>query len=500
MFCNQCGASLPDGSAFCNACGAKLITFDNGYAQQSYEQGNIQQSYDRQPYTQPQYATHQEPQTYAQSQGYGGNKKPSHKKKPASGKKKGLIIGSSIAAVLIVAAVIVLVVVKPFKSKNEEEKYKTPTPFDKISYDMTRSEGISRYGTPDSADGHSQFCEDIYNYEFMNVVGELRIYYVTNPDDPYNVDSSTFSYADWRFDDDMESSGGYDTFLTLKSNLSEIEEIMQEFVGADGVWYTDTDIEYLEIAWINSEALKLRKDYASNVCLEVEEDDNCIDIYFEYIPRDRYEDIQKHLDGVNNTEYDDYDTPATTEDMVEEITEQETTEQVTTEEETTDIGNSSEGMEAVTADEFTKLPFLYLEKGSDPSGVHNYLGEPHHTEYSNDWLYEFYEYEYSGIDGTLYVVYDSYNKINMGFWININVNDATVDSRFDENVSSGKFNSDFSIFEESLKTSIGLERDTFNESESEINIMYGNEYTDKTIWIWYRKNNEELEIGYFYFG
>lgn len=40
MFCNKCGANLPDGTTFCPNCGAPM---QNGYQQNGYQQNGYQQ-------------------------------------------------------------------------------------------------------------------------------------------------------------------------------------------------------------------------------------------------------------------------------------------------------------------------------------------------------------------------------------------------------------------------------------------------------------------------
>lgn len=159
--------------------------------------------------------------------------------------------------------------------------------------------------------------------------------------------------------------------------------------------------------------------------------------------------------------------------------------------------------EVVTAQEFTNLPLLFIQKGCDQAGVHYLLGEPHHTEIENSGnLYEFFEYEYSGIDGTIYVSYFSEdNTVAFGLWTNININDATIDARImHDDVHSGRFNDDFSKLEESIMTSTGAEQKYFDEDESGfISIRYENQDNGDSIWIYYNKNIGKIEIGLLYF-
>ena len=175
-----------------------------------------------------------------------------------------------------------------------------------------------------------------------------------------------------------------------------------------------------------------------------------------------------------------------------------TTENTTESEEKKDNDVISD-TEAVTAKEFTDLPLIFLQKGTDSAGVHYQLGTPHHTEISNGYLYEFFEYEYSGIDGTIYVAYPEDNDIfAFGLWTNININDATVDARNDDTVFIGRFNDDLSILEGSIKTSTGAEQSYYYDESGVKSIGYENKDNGTSIWITYNNNTGKIEVGIFY--
>lgn len=163
MFCNECGASLKEGSVFCSSCGAKVKTIEcmqPGYTETSYNQQpqtnyvmpqytvdnqaqNItdyqQQSDYNQPqyttgyqqqsdYNQPQYMTdYQQPQSDYSSMQYSMSNPPIQDNNVLSeadaASNKKLIIALSVISTLILAAIVAIIIifVVPKKTKDDSE-------------------------------------------------------------------------------------------------------------------------------------------------------------------------------------------------------------------------------------------------------------------------------------------------------------------------------------------------------------------------------------------
>lgn len=110
MFCQNCGAQLPDNAAFCNYCGSPMQQPQQQIQYQQYQQPQQQVQY--QQYQQPQqYAQYQQPQQYPQYQ------------QPAQPQKKSklpIIIGAA-AAVLVLGIVLLVSGGKDKKTGGEED-------------------------------------------------------------------------------------------------------------------------------------------------------------------------------------------------------------------------------------------------------------------------------------------------------------------------------------------------------------------------------------------
>ncbi len=87
MFCSNCGAQLPDGSAFCSKCGSPVARANpqssaQSYQQPSYQQQSYQQpSYQQQSYQQPSYQQPSYQQPSYQQQSY---QQPSYQQQPVN--------------------------------------------------------------------------------------------------------------------------------------------------------------------------------------------------------------------------------------------------------------------------------------------------------------------------------------------------------------------------------------------------------------------------------
>ena len=90
MFCNNCGAQIPDGSPFCPSCGAQQAQQAQQQAYQQQPQG-YQQPYQQQGYQQPyQQQAYQQPyqqQGYQQPYGQPGYQQPYGQQIPQQGMK-----------------------------------------------------------------------------------------------------------------------------------------------------------------------------------------------------------------------------------------------------------------------------------------------------------------------------------------------------------------------------------------------------------------------------
>ena len=151
-YCSECGAQLPDGSAFCNSCGAAQGT---GAPQMPPQHGSQLQPYGQQP--QP-YG--QQPQPYGQQPQYG-------QAPPAGGNgggNRGLVIGLVVGVVALVAVIAVLGVRLLVRDNSgggstsaetadmaDSEKTDTPT---KAITDQP-DPGITEDGSSDDGDGSS---------------------------------------------------------------------------------------------------------------------------------------------------------------------------------------------------------------------------------------------------------------------------------------------------------------------------------------------------------
>ncbi|MBQ8923909.1 MAG: zinc ribbon domain-containing protein, partial [Lachnospiraceae bacterium] len=339
MFCNQCGNEIPDGSKFCHICGAKMIVPQEIVQevqpiQPSYEQ-EIQRNYAQSDYSQTNYTQTDYTQIYDgyNGQQYTDNTQPAYvsntviptateKKvnKPASGKKKGLIIGGSIAATLIAAVAIVLIVLAPFKKKDKET---SQLPFGKITYGMTRNEGIERYGEPYYTYDHGDYLYDCYGYEFMGVKGTFLISYLDNEfTDSWweSIDITSYVDENQRYDYD------YNTYNELKSKQTDIEKLFDEFIGESGK-IDFSEGGYIGKIWRNqSDEQAVRneiKAYVSTIELYTDSGDGEFSISFYYA------DYNALAREDSNDQY--YTTEAVIEETAEATTEA-TTEAATEEE------------------------------------------------------------------------------------------------------------------------------------------------------------------------
>ena len=91
MFCNNCGAQIPDGSPFCPSCGAQQAqqAQQQAYQQQpqGYQQPYQQQGYQQQAYQQPYQQQAYQQQGYQQPYGQQAYQQPYGQQIPQQGMK-----------------------------------------------------------------------------------------------------------------------------------------------------------------------------------------------------------------------------------------------------------------------------------------------------------------------------------------------------------------------------------------------------------------------------
>lgn len=253
MFCNECGASLKEGSVFCSSCGAKVKTIEcmqPGYTETSYNQ-QPQTNYVmpqnmtdyQQPqsnYNQPQYMTgYQQPQSDYSSTQYSLSNPPVQDNNvlpetdAASNKK--LIIALSVISSLILAAIVALIIIfvvpKKTKDDSEDDGYIVAGPV-KEQYER---EEDARTTTEAVADTEAVAVDTSYNGLINNLanLAPVTIRFVSSDVSDYPNVKTYFTVEDSEGETVMLSSPN----VAIKekiSNGAEVEREIKSFEQLEG--------------------------------------------------------------------------------------------------------------------------------------------------------------------------------------------------------------------------------------------------------------------------